>query len=105
METVYLGHDNTIDLYMDAESLEDEDDFSSVTKITASFGDLLISSEDPASGPIKWDQDGYQNREIRLDLGHQSIPEGTYDVPIVVYDASIPEGVMWGIVEINVIQL
>ena len=95
-EIVYLGHGNTIDLFLDADNLGDEDDFSAVTKITATFGSKTIISEDKASGPITWDQPGYLNREIRLNLGGETISPDGYDVYIVVYDPSNPTGIVWG---------
>jgi len=101
-EIVWMGHGNTIDLLLNADNLTDEDDLSSVTKITATFKSTTITSENKAAGAITWDQEGYENREIRLDLGNQSIEPGGYDVPIVVYDASNPTGVVWGKIHIAV---
>jgi len=93
-EIIYLGHDNTINLVLKADGAAQ--DLSSVTKITASFGDTLVESEDAAAGAITWAQDGYDTGEIRLDLGGQSITAGKYHVPIVIYDAQNTNGVVWG---------
>ncbi len=72
-------------------------DLSDVTQITATFRNVLMSSVDKAAGVITWDQSGYLTGEIRLDLGAQSIPSGTYDdVYIVVYDAVNTTGIVWG---------
>ncbi len=99
-EVVYLGHDNTIDLLLKADGTAQ--DLSGVTKITASFGDTLVESTDPAGGPITWNQDGYDTGEIRLALGGQSITPGIYSVPIVAYDAVNITGVFWGLVSIRI---
>lgn len=93
-EYVYLGHDNTIDLILKADG--EAQDLSSVTKITATFDDLLIESSDSENGPITWAVAGYATGEIRLDLGAESIPAGRYSVVIVVYDPSHSEGIVWG---------
>ena len=102
-DIVWKGHGNTIDLLLNADNLTGEDDLSSVTKITATFGSTTITSEDKAAGSITWDQDGYENREIRLDLGDQDIAPGGYDVPVVVYDPSNPTGLVWGDDPIHII--
>jgi len=100
METVYLGHNNLINLQLKADGVAF--DLSDITKITATFGTTLISSEDKAAGLITWDQEGYATGEIRLNLGGQSITSDYYEVPIVVYDASHAEGIVWGIVDFKV---
>jgi len=100
-EVVYLGHDNTIDLLLKADGTAQ--DLSGVTKITATFKDTLVESTDAANGPITWAQSGYDTGEIRLALGDQSITPDRYMVPIIVYDATNTEGVVWGYVAIDVI--
>jgi len=99
-EVVYLGHDNTIDLLLKADGTAQ--DLSGVTKITATFGDTLVESTDPAGGPITWNQDGYDTGEIRLALGGQPINPGVYSVPITAYDPINTDGVFWGLVLIRV---
>ena len=99
-EIVYLGHDNTVDLLLKADGTAQ--DLSSVTKITATFGDTLIESTNAANGPITWAQSGYETGEIRLALGDQSISTGSYNVPIVVYDAVNTDGIVWGTVTVIV---
>jgi len=76
-------------------------DLSAVTKITASFGAKLISSSDKAGGLITWDQPGYDTGEIRIDAGGETITPGGYDVPIITYDPSNADGIVWG--EISVL--
>jgi len=99
-EIVYLGHDNTIDLQLKADDAAQ--DLSAVTKITATFGSTTISSVDKAAGVITWDQAGYETGEIRMALGDEDIDEGGYSVPIVVYDPSNTDGVVWGKVNVLV---
>ena len=100
-EYVYDGHDNTIDLILKSDGTAQ--DLSTVTKITASFGDTLVSSEDAAAGAITWAQDGYDTGEIRLSLGNQDITPGLYrNVPIIIYDIVNPNGIVWDTVDILV---
>jgi len=99
-EIVYLGHDNTIDLQLKADGVAQ--DLSAVTKITATFGTLRISSTNKAAGVITWDQAGYSTGEIRMALGDELIPAGGYGVPIVVYDPSNTDGAVWGPINVLV---
>ena len=97
-EIVYKGHDNTIDLVLKSDGVAQ--DLSSVTKITASFDSTLVESTDKAAGAITWDQAGYATGEIRLDLGDQDIAAGRYTaIPIIVYDADNPNGIVWGFID------
>ncbi len=94
-EIVYLSHDNINQLILRESGVGKN--LSDATKITATFNDVLIESTDKANGLIKWDQSGYATGEIRLDLGGQAIPSGTYDkVYIIVYDAVNTTGIVWG---------
>ncbi len=99
-EIVYLAHDNTIDLLLKANDVAEN--LSGVTKITATFGAVTITSTDKAAGAIKWDQAGYDTGEIRMDLGGESISAGTYYVYIVVYDAVHTDGIVWDKISIKV---
>jgi hypothetical protein len=100
-EFIYLGHDNTVDLILKADGVAI--DTAAITSMTATFGSTTITSNNKATGPIKWDQAGYDTGEIRLDMGAETIPVGTYDCWINVYDPSNPEGVVWGTVRIQVV--
>jgi len=99
-EIVWLSHDNTIDLLLKADDVVQ--DLSSVTKITATFRTTTITSIDHAVGAILWNNVGYDTGEIRLDLGGESIAPGGYDVPIVVYDPSNADGIVWGAIHVVV---
>lgn len=107
MEYVLIGRDNTIDLLLLKEGPDDSApvavDLENATKITASFGDDLVSSVDKATGVITWDQSGYDVGEIRLALGEETLTAGTYQVPIIVYDAVNDDGIQWRKVDMKVI--
>jgi hypothetical protein len=98
-ELVFLGHDGSIDLLLKADNQDGLGsvaiDLENVTKITATFGVVLVESTDKAAGIITWDQPTYRTGEIRMKLGAQSIAVGNVDVALVVYDASILNGVVW----------
>jgi len=101
-EYIYLGHDNTIDRILKADDIPQ--DLSSVTKITMTFGDTTLESTDKASGIITWDQGGYDTGEIRMDLGAQTIDAGNYRAPIVVYDATNTDGIVWDTINVVVVD-
>lgn len=102
-ETIYQAHDNSIDLILKADGVAVGT--STVTMITASFGTVLCKSTDAASGIIRWNQAGYDTGEIRMFLGSATsvVPDKYLDVPIVVYDPTNSNGVVWGTVEIDVL--
>ena len=96
VDTIYLGHNNTVDLILKVDNAAYA--LTSVTRITATFGDNLVTSSDKANGAITWDQVGYDTGEIRIAAGFQSLTASRkpYSVPIVVYDASNTNGIVWG---------
>ena len=100
-EYVYLGHDNYIDLILMANG--SAQNLSGITKMTLTFDTTKISSANQASDPILWNQAGYQTGEIRIFLGKQSLTPGSYEAPLIVYDASDPDGIVWDIIPIIVV--
>jgi hypothetical protein len=99
-EIIYLGHDNTVDLRLEADGVAT--DLANVTKITISIGSDLIVSTDSAAGLITWAEAGYDTGEIRMELGGQDLTPGRYDAPLIVYDAANITGIMWGTVAFEV---
>jgi len=99
-EVVYLDHDNTVDRILVADDVAQS--LSNVTKIIALFGTKIIESKDAAAGPIKWNQGGYDTGEIRFVLRNQPIPPGDYDVPVITYDASNPNGIVWDYIKFTI---
>ena len=96
VDTIYLGHDNTVDLILKVDNAAFG--LTDVLSITATFGDTTITSEDKAAGTIRWSQVGYDTGEIRLFMGDQDITASKkpYHVPIVTYDAVNTTGIVWG---------
>lgn len=99
-ETVYLGHDNTIDLILKAGGVAV--DLTSVDTITLTINGATIASENGATDPIRWIQLGYATGKIRISLGEQAISPGRYPAVLVVYDPSNPNGVVWGEIDVRV---
>ena len=95
-ENVYLGRDNTINLILKADG--SAVDLTAVTKISITFGTTVIESSNGVTDPILWVQTGYNTGEIRLKLGAQAIPAGTYQAALIVYEATYPNGIHWGTV-------
>lgn len=99
-EIVYLGLDNSIDLILSADGAAV--DLTDVTRMTLSFGTLLVDSDNGDTDPIQWKKEGYATGEIRLFLGGQTIPVGTYSAPLILYDPTNTDGVVWGRISILV---
>ena len=89
-EIVYLTHDNTIDTILTADGVAY--DITNTTRMTLSFGDILIDS-DVHTDVFDWD-DG--DGKLFLTLGAMSITAGTYASELVVYDSVNTNGIVWG---------
>jgi len=102
VDVIYLAdHDNIVRLVLKEDGTGY--DLSNVTKITATFGDVLVTSENAATGVITWAQAGYATGEIRLDLAGNlgagttlTASKSPYKVPIVTYEPSYARGIVWG---------
>jgi len=99
-EIVYLGCDNPIDLILSADGAAA--DLTDVIRMTLSFGALLVDSDNGDTDPIQWKKEGYATGQIRIFLGAEAITAKIYSAPLVVYDPTNPEGVMWGRINIKV---
>jgi hypothetical protein len=93
-QTVYLGHDNSINLQLTADGAPFPLD--TVTGITLIFGGNRIESDNGASDPIRWLGEGYLVGEVRLFLGGLSILPGTYTrATFIVYLPPFTDGIVW----------
>ena len=100
-EFIYLGHDNSIDVILKSNGAAVA--LTSVTRITLTLGAKLIDSDNGDTDPIRWIKAGYATGEMRLFLGAEVITEGNYQGALIVYDATNPEGIVWGRIPITVI--
>jgi hypothetical protein len=100
-EFVYLGHDNSIDVILKTNGAAV--DLTPVTRITLTLGAKLIDSDNGDADPIRWAKLGYATGEVRLFLGAQTLKVGAYQAPLIVYDASNPNGVYWGNIPLTVV--
>jgi hypothetical protein len=111
-ETVFLSHGNRIDLILkkkeSSETVYTAVNLASVTKMTLTFaGDtkITVTSTNQATDPILWCGNGFATGEVRMSLGGQAIPPGDYQgVPLVVYDNSYTDGIVWGFLDIPVVD-
>lgn len=103
-EVIYLDRDNSVDLILKKDGVAE--DLSSVTQIDAVFDtSVTIESTNAATGPIKWNQAGYDDGEIRIDLtdsDEADIDTGQYTVKIFTYTSEYTDGIYWGEVSIRV---
>jgi hypothetical protein len=102
IEQVYNGHDGTIDLILKEDGVAVS--LASVTKITLSVGATLVSSTNQASDPIRWNQGGYDTGEIRMTLGDQGLSQGDAIGWLTVYTAGWTDGIVWGTVDLRILD-
>lgn len=100
-EFIYLGHDNPINKILKADGVAIA--LTSVTRMTLTFGAKLIDSDNGDADPIRWIKPGYATGEFRMFLGAETISPGPYQVPLIVYDPTNPNGIFWGRIPITVI--
>jgi hypothetical protein len=95
-ETVYLGHDNSIELLLKADGVSVS--LAAVTVMKLTIGEVTIESDNGDSDPIRWAKEGYASGEVRLFLGDQPLVSrgSAYDAWLTVYDASNADGIVWG---------
>ena len=110
-EVLYLGRDNTIDLLLKRENdagVSEAVDLANVTQIDAIFRadtNVTVSSSGEASGPIRWNQVGYADGEIRIEFSsvqEADLSEGLYPVTIVTFDANNTDGIIFGEIGVKV---
>ena len=90
-ETVYLGHDNTVDLLLKEDGAAQ--DLSSVTRMTLAVGTVTVDSDDDADA---FDWDTGTTGKVVLDIGDQELVRGKHRAELVVYDPTHTNGVVWG---------
>jgi hypothetical protein len=99
-EVVYLGRDNTVDLLLKADG--SAQDLSGVTRMVLVVGETEIDSD---LSPDAFDWDTGTTGKVVLALGDESLSEGTYTAWLVVYDASNPDGIVWGSFTLKVMDI
>ncbi len=100
-ESVYLGHDNSIDVILKSNGVAVS--LSSVTRMTLTLGAKLIDSDNGDADPIRWIKPAYATGEVRLFLGAETITEGNYQGVLIVYDPTNPSGIFWARIPMAVI--
>ena len=92
--TAYLWNDrdNTIDLLL--KSGGTPEDLSGVTRMVLQdvAGDWEVDEEDDSGA---FTRSGSVTGKVTLTLGDQDIPEGRYNVILIVYDATNTNGLVW----------
>ena len=98
-ETVHLGRDNTIDLLFKIDGVVA--DISNAERVTIEFGDTLIDSD---TSPDTFDWSDGSDGKLYLTLGEESIPVGSYNALIVMYDTIFTDGIVWDDFRCRVVQ-
>lgn len=100
-EIVYLDRDNTIDVILKLDEVAQ--DTTNFTKMELLIGGITVSSDNGDTDPIRWNKGGFVAGEVRLRLGDvEGLEDGDYSAPLIVYDSSNADGVVWGTIPIKV---
>jgi hypothetical protein len=100
IEFAYLSRENTIDLLL--KSNDSAVDLSGTTAMNLKLGSHLVTSTNSTSD-ISWNGVGYATGEARLHLGNLStLTAGIYDGFLAAFDASTPNGVVWGPIALEI---
>jgi len=102
MEKVYLGHSNTNNLILKQNN--SAVDLTGVNKITLTFNDKVLESAN-STDSITWNVGGYETGEVRLHLGLlATLSTGLYEAPLIVYESTDANGLVWGNLSIHVLS-
>jgi hypothetical protein len=93
-EVLWIGRDNTIDVLLKTNGVAQ--DLSEVTHMALVFSGVTFTSV----GRSTWfDWASGTTGQLSLALGGVTgVSPGVYDVRLIVYDVSNPDGVMWGFI-------
>ena len=96
-ETVYLGHDNGIDLQLKADGVITN--LEAITRVQIKDSTCLLTIDSLISpGAFDW---SVGNGVLILKVGLEAVPPGTYTAYLIIYDISNPDGVVWDKFKIN----
>ena len=103
-EILYLDRGNTIDIVLKSDTVAV--DLSNITEIIVMFETNTVFSNNSSAGAIKW-QNGsadtdWQTGEVRIDCSSHTILPNRYECPIIVFDSSNVDGILWEYIPIEV---
>ena len=97
--TVYKNRNNPISLQLKAGGIYQ--DIRDLSRVTLEFGKQVIDSRTSAS-TFDWTTNGEDGQlDITLTLTNE-LKRGSYRSRLTVYDATYPQGLVWGDILINV---
>lgn len=95
-ETVYRGRDNEFSLELEANG--SAQDISALTRATLEFADEKFDSNIDSTY-FDWTTSG-SSGQLDVDIGTsnklKNIDPGTYRAKLTIYDATYPNGLVWG---------
>jgi len=91
-ETIYLNRSNEI--ILELRSNESLVSLAGVTRMKLIVGTTTLDSS--GSSYFDWTDTGYGTGTVVITVGSASLTTGYYDGYLVVYDASHPNGIIWG---------
>ena len=95
METIYLSHDNTIELLLKSNGTPQ--DLSSVNRVQLEFPSVTLDSN---THPEYFNWNTGTTGKLVISAGSASLSSGAYEAKLIVYDPSHTNGVVWGKLEI-----
>lgn len=98
-ETIYDGRDNVVSLVITEDGVP-VSDLSGLTRVVLTVGGVAVDSDDAGSDVIWWTDsavyDGQTVDVLKLRLGHQNIPLGTYtNGCLILFDAVATSGIIY----------
>lgn len=100
-EIVYLAHDNAIDLQLKVDGAAV--DLAPVTRIVVrDLGCAWEADSAVTAAAFDWAAGG---GVLKLRLGDEPIPPGSYTCYIILYDPANPDGVVWDKVGIKTVAV
>ena len=100
-ETVYNGVDNAIDVILKKSG--SAQDLSSVTRIKLlEENDAFELDSTTDTDVFTWTGLDYTG-QVKMVLGLESIPDGTYTARLITIDPTYTNGLCWGEIELEVV--
>ncbi len=94
-EVVYQSHGNVIALLLKENNTAI--DLAAVTAMSLTLAGRAVESTNSSTQAITWAKAGYATGEVRISLGTlTTLVSGKYDAPLIVYDPTYTNGLVWG---------
>jgi len=90
---VYNGYDNAIEYILKVDNVAQDISELTQVKLIEEDEEFTIDS-DVSADAFAWDSE--TTGLLQMKLGHEDVGAGVYNCWLVVYDLSNPNGIVWG---------